>query len=112
MDCRNSINDGYLDDSINIGLNTPFAVWVGTLIDPHTPIILLTDPGMEEEAGKRLMRIGFDHIIGFVDGGFLAAKNSGLQINSSKILNPQQFTEIANNSQNVILDIRNKNETD
>lgn len=81
MDCRNSINDGYLDDSINIGLNTPFAVWVGTLIDPRTPIIIMSDPGMEEEAGKRLMRIGFDHIIGFVDGGFTAVKNSGISVN-------------------------------
>lgn len=34
LDCRNSIDDGYLENSINIGLGTPFAVWVGTLINP------------------------------------------------------------------------------
>ncbi|EAR87138.1 metallo-beta-lactamase family protein (macronuclear) [Tetrahymena thermophila SB210] len=113
LDCRNSIDEGYIDGSINIGLNTPFAVWVGTLIDPKTPLILLTEPGQEEEAAKRLMRIGFDHIIGFVDGGFQAIKNSGnIKINTSKILNAEQFTQIANNPQNFVVDVRNKSETD
>lgn len=66
-----------MENSINIGLNTPFAVWVGTLIDPKSPLLLLTDPGMEEEAAKRLMRIGFDNIIGYIEGGFQAVKNAG-----------------------------------
>lgn len=66
LDCRQNIDAGFFEKSINVGLNTPFAVWVGTLINPHDPLILLADEGKEEEAALRLSRIGFDHFIGFI----------------------------------------------
>lgn len=66
LDCRNKIDNGFVDGSINVGLNTPFAVWVGTLISAKSPLVLLTDSGAEEEAALRLMRIGFDKIVGYV----------------------------------------------
>lgn len=74
MDSRTCINDGFLEGSINIPLNVPFAVWVGTLIDAKTPLVILTDKGTEEEVAKRLMRIGFDKILGYIEGGFEAVK--------------------------------------
>jgi len=45
-------------------------VWVGALVDPHRPLVLLTEEGAEEEAALRLKRIGFDHILGYLQGGF------------------------------------------
>lgn len=77
LDARGSIDDGYIQNSLNVGLNTPFAVWVGALVDPHTPLVLLAEEGAEEEAALRLKRIGFDHILGYLKGGFEAAKSSG-----------------------------------
>lgn len=72
LDCRNKIDNGFVEGSINVGLNTPFAVWVGTLINGKTPLVILADEGAEEEAALRLMRIGFDKIVGYVKGGFAA----------------------------------------
>jgi hydroxyacylglutathione hydrolase len=59
--------------SINIGLGGQFAPWVGALIaDIHQPILLVTDIGKEEETLTRLSRVGFDNVMGFLEGGIEA----------------------------------------
>ena len=55
--------------SINIPLNGKYATWAGTLLDPDTDLVIVADPGGEEEAAVRLGRIGFDRVAGFLDGG-------------------------------------------
>ena len=55
--------------SVNIPLNGKYATWVGTLLDPETELVIVSDPGGEEEAAVRLGRIGFDRVAGFLDGG-------------------------------------------
>ncbi|MFN9800338.1 MAG: rhodanese-like domain-containing protein, partial [Bacteroidota bacterium] len=61
---------GFIPQSINIGLSGDFAPWVGALIaDVKQPILLVTEPGKEEEAVIRLSRVGFDHVLGHLAGG-------------------------------------------
>jgi glyoxylase-like metal-dependent hydrolase (beta-lactamase superfamily II)/rhodanese-related sulfurtransferase len=59
---------GFIPGSINVGLNGQFAVWVGTLIDINQRMILVTDPGREEETVLRLARVGFENVVGYLDG--------------------------------------------
>ncbi|ELR71270.1 Metallo-beta-lactamase family protein [Fulvivirga imtechensis AK7] len=63
---------GFIKGSINIGLNGQYAVWVGTLININDPLILVTEPGKEEEAVLRLARIGYENVKGFLKGGIEA----------------------------------------
>src|ERR1017187_5436636 len=51
LDTRHQDNfeKGFIKGSINIGLDGTFAIWVGTIIDINTPLILVTDIGKEEE---------------------------------------------------------------
>ena len=68
---------GHIPNSIFIGLSGGFAPWVGALVkDPKQEIILIADPGQEEEAITRLSRVGFDHVIGYLKGGFDAWKEA------------------------------------
>ncbi len=60
---------GFVPGSINIGLNGQYAVWVGTLIDINQPLVLVTEPGKEEESVLRLARVGYENVIGYLDGG-------------------------------------------
>jgi len=62
----------HLVDSINVGLGGQFATWAGTLLDRSRPILLVAEPGREQEAATRLGRIGFDHVIGYLEGGMQA----------------------------------------
>ena len=59
---------GHLIGSTNIGLGGKYATWAGTLLDRHQPIIVVGEPGQEEEAVMRLGRIGFDHVVGYLRG--------------------------------------------
>lgn len=59
----------HLRGSVNVGLQGAFATWAGTVLDAEVPIVLIAEPGQEEEAAMRLGRIGFDHIAGYLAGG-------------------------------------------
>jgi glyoxylase-like metal-dependent hydrolase (beta-lactamase superfamily II)/rhodanese-related sulfurtransferase len=62
----------HLAGAINVGLQGKFATYAGTVLDKERPIALVADPGREQEAALRLGRIGFDRVIGFLDGGMAA----------------------------------------
>lgn len=62
----------HLAGSVNIGLVGQYATWAGTLLSRDRPIVLVADPGTEEESALRLGRIGFDSVIGYLDGGLRA----------------------------------------
>jgi hydroxyacylglutathione hydrolase len=70
LDTRNAdeFEKGFIPGSINIGLNGQFAVWVGTLIDIHKNIVLITDTGKEAETVLRLARVGYEKIVGYLQG--------------------------------------------
>ncbi|MFN0006471.1 MAG: rhodanese-like domain-containing protein [Planctomycetota bacterium] len=63
----------HLAGAVNIGLSGRFASWVGTVFDPKSTIVLISDPGKEEESAVRLGRIGYDRIAGCLQGGMNAA---------------------------------------
>jgi glyoxylase-like metal-dependent hydrolase (beta-lactamase superfamily II)/rhodanese-related sulfurtransferase len=68
---------GYIPGSIFIGLEGRFAEWAGTLLSFKGEMILLTEPGKENETIIRLARVGFQNVIGYVEGGFDAWKAAG-----------------------------------
>src|ERR1700730_11255852 len=63
---------GHLAGSINIGLGGQYATWAGTVLDRTKPIVIIAEPGREQEAALRLGRIGFDHVKGYLRGGMEA----------------------------------------
>lgn len=61
---------GFIPDSLFIGLNGQFAMWVGALIqDIKQRIVLITPEGKEEETVTRLARVGYDYTVGYLKGG-------------------------------------------
>ena len=80
---QNTFIHGFIPQSIFIGIQGSFAMWVGALIpDIKQEILVVADPGMEEEVVTRLSRVGYDNCIGFLDGGFDAWKNSGKEVDA------------------------------
>ena len=68
---------GFIPGSIFIGLEGQFAPWVGALIpDVAQEIILVTSDGKEEETVRRLARVGYDNVRGYLDGGIRAWNDS------------------------------------
>jgi glyoxylase-like metal-dependent hydrolase (beta-lactamase superfamily II)/rhodanese-related sulfurtransferase len=106
--------EGFIPNSINIGIDGSFAVWVGTLIpDIKQNILLITDHGREQEVITRLARVGYDHAIGYLKGGFDAWKNAGKEVNSIKSISAKEFAEAEMENPEInILDVRKKSEYD
>lgn len=97
---------GFIPNAINIGLKGDFAPWVGSLIvDVKHPLLLVADEGTEEEVITRLSRVGFDHVLGYLKGGFEAWKNSTKEIDEIKRISPSEFAEAFNENSKVI-DVR------
>lgn len=102
---------GFIPKSINIGLNGPFAVWVGELIkDIEQPILLITEKGKEEESMIRLSRVGYDHSVGFLEGGVETWKKANRPLHSIPRLQANQFDAYIQSEQVTLLDVRKENE--
>ncbi len=113
LDTRDNGNfaKGYVPQSINIGINGDFAPWVGALIaDVKQPIILVTEPGLEEETVTRLTRVGFDNLIGHLEGGFEAWKKAGFEIDTVNRISAEQFAEEVKIGESKIIDVRKESE--
>ncbi|MCV9930636.1 MBL fold metallo-hydrolase [Flavobacterium sp. LS1R49] len=113
LDTRNSsdFSKGFIPQSVNIGINGDFAPWVGTLIaDVKQPIILVTEKGLEEETVTRLSRVGFDSIIGHLEGGFDTWKNAGYEIDTVNRITADQFSSEFKVEENKVIDIRKETE--
>lgn len=112
LDTRSAADfyQGYVPNSINIGLKGDFAPWVGAMIvDVAQPLLLVTDEGSEEEAITRLARVGFDHVIGYLKGGFEAWKEAGKETDQVKRISPETFAKEFS-EKSVILDVRKPSE--
>jgi len=102
---------GFIPQSINIGLGGDFAPWVGALIvDVKQPILLVTDEGKEEEAVTRLSRVGFDHVIGHLKGGFKAWLESGKEADVVDRITAEQFANEVRIGKDKVIDVRRESE--
>ncbi|MDX2046101.1 MAG: MBL fold metallo-hydrolase [Chitinophagaceae bacterium] len=105
---------GFIPNSINIGIDGSFAPWVGALIpDIKQQILIVADPGREEEVVTRLARVGYDYCIGYLEGGFDAWKKAGLETDSIQSISAAELADLVEKSGSVnILDVRKKSEYD
>ena len=102
---------GHLAGSINVGLGGQYATWAGTVLDRAKPIVIVAEPGREQEAALRLGRIGFDHVKGYLRSGMEAlASRPDLVWPTERISAPMVAEELANADPPLVLDIRNPRE--
>ena len=101
---------GFIPNSIFIGIDGGFAPWVGTIIKQvATPILLVCDKGRLEEVATRLSRVGFDNVLGHLNGGVQVWEKNDLATISS--ISANAFNEIYQ-ADNVIdiIDVRKEAE--
>ncbi len=85
---------GFIPNSIFIGLDGGFAPWVGALINDLKQAIAIVAPlGREEETVLRLARVGFDNSIGYLKGGFDAWEAAGKEVDSVEAIQMAEFIE-------------------
>jgi glyoxylase-like metal-dependent hydrolase (beta-lactamase superfamily II)/rhodanese-related sulfurtransferase len=103
---------GFIPNSINIGIDGSFAVWVGALVpDLKQEILIVADGGREEEVITRLARVGYDYCIGYLKGGFESWKSDGREIDTITSITTEELANIIEKEGQVdILDVRKNSE--
>ena len=103
---------GFIPGAICIGLDGQFAVWVGTLINIKTQLLVVVAEGKEKEAILRLARVGYENVIGFLEGGMDAWVKAGMKTDTINSINPDQFAKEVRGGKNeeIILDVRRPGE--
>lgn len=113
LDTRHQGNfvEGFIPGSWFIGIDGGFAPWVGTLItDINQKILIVAEAGREEEVVTRLARVGYDHAIGYLEGGFDAWKNAGKSVDKIESITVDEAFDRWNNGEGKILDVRKASE--
>ncbi|HLG04499.1 MAG TPA: rhodanese-like domain-containing protein [Bacteroidia bacterium] len=103
---------GFIPGSLFIGLDGTYAVWVGTLVDITTPLVVIASVGREREAILRLARVGYENVVGFLEGGMDSWKKAGMPLDTIISVDPEKFAaDIAGGkSAKQVLDVRRSGE--
>jgi glyoxylase-like metal-dependent hydrolase (beta-lactamase superfamily II)/rhodanese-related sulfurtransferase len=113
LDVRDAIDfeGAHLAGSVNIALKGKYATWCGTMLSHDAPIVVIGEPGSEEEAVMRLGRIGFDNVAGYLRGGMEALRDRPELIQSIDRITAVALAEqLASGQPPVVLDVRSEKE--
>lgn len=110
LDTRNAQDFAgcFIPHSVNIGIDGNFAPWVGALVpDIKQPLLLVTDAGREEEVVTRLARVGFDYVVGYLDGGIGAWTAAGYDTDKILSIAPEKLAGLTDQGIKLtVLDVR------
>ncbi|MCF8283780.1 MAG: MBL fold metallo-hydrolase [Sphingobacteriales bacterium] len=102
---------GFVPNSVNIGLDGQFAPWVGALIpDVKQQILLIAELGKEEETIMRLARVGYDFVIGYLDGSFDSWKSAGKEVDTIERITAEEFASRVDVAKDIVVDVRRESE--
>ncbi len=102
---------GHLRGAINVGIDGRFAEYVGSLVEPDTPIVVVADPLRETEARIRLARIGFDRVVGYVADFDLVRAERPELVATARRLDAESLVEQLREGGIQLVDVRNPGET-
>lgn len=103
--------DGFVPGSISIGLEGRFAEWVGNLLPFDKEIILVTEPGKEEETLVRMARVGFENVTGYLKGGYAAWADAGEAIDLIISVEPDELAmDMPHDEHLIVVDVRKPTE--
>ena len=101
---------GFIPQSIFIGIDGGFAPWVGALIkDIQQPILLVTPQGKEADTIIRLSRVGFDNVLGYLDGSFASWQKSEKEIDTLSSVSVEVLEQKINENA-LVFDVRKPGE--
>ncbi len=99
---------GHIPNSFGIRVNAPLIVWAGWVIPFGSRIILLGENADERlDATRQLIRIGYDDIVGYLDGGIDAWARE-YPVETIQSMSPKELREQLNDV--TLIDVRRQSE--
>ena len=77
--------DGHIPSSLNVELSSSFATYVGWVVPFDAQLVLVVpepEAASAQKAALQLLRIGYDHVVGYLDGGIDAWRKQDRPVRS------------------------------
>ena len=100
--------ESHIPGSYGIPLASPLITWGGWVVPFGSPIMLVADhPTGREEATRQLIRIGYDDLRGYLDGGIAAWQAIGLPTARTRLIDVDELHAwMKRNDAPLIVDVR------
>ena len=91
-----------------IAVEAPLITWAGWLIPFGTPLVLVSDGRAERQAAVRqLIRIGYDDLRGYLEGGLAAWRQAGLLLERIQLIDVGALRrQLGQGKAPIVLDVR------
>ncbi len=108
IDARNKADFavGFIPGSINIQGNNAFATWAGWFLDYNEPFMLVASDAQIEDLTRKLMRIGLDNVIGYVDNVNDCAAKTGQALEIAQVISLDEFKALKAENNMQVVDLR------
>ena len=102
----------HIADAINIPYGSNLPTWAGWVLPYDRPILLVVEqPSQLEEIITHLIRIGFDDVQGYLEGGMDAWETAGLPLVTLSTLSVHDLKQRLDQKQKMtVLDVRTESE--
>ncbi|MGE0772670.1 MAG: rhodanese-like domain-containing protein [Cyclobacteriaceae bacterium] len=100
---------GFIPGTINIQGNNAFATWMGWFINYDEPFVLIAEKSKHDDLVRKLMRIGMDQILGYVENVDVWTE-LGNKLEKSKVISMDELKKIMETNHTQIVDLRGASE--
>jgi hydroxyacylglutathione hydrolase len=100
---------GFIPGTLNIQGNNSFATWMGWFLSYDEPFILIADESKLDDLTRKLMRIGMDNIMGYVED-VEQWVSVGENLSRSAVVSLDEFKDIVKTNHTQIIDLRGATE--
>jgi glyoxylase-like metal-dependent hydrolase (beta-lactamase superfamily II)/rhodanese-related sulfurtransferase len=84
---------GHVPGALSIALRPVFASWLGWLVDPEQPVLVVLDERQDRaELVRQALTIGYEHLPGELDGGMATWVDAGLTVARIPVVEPGDLT--------------------
>ena len=110
IDCRPAVE--YAADHVPRAYSVPYGgsagTWVGWLVDEDRPLMLITeDPAARDDMVRQLIRIGYDTLDGYLEGGMEAWTRARLPVATLRTVAPSEaYAQQEGGEGPTLLDVR------
>lgn len=109
---KEAFTEGHIPGAFGIQVQAPLVVWAGWLVPFNAPLILIAE-NLEQrlEAVRHLIRIGYDNLRGYLEGGLESWVAAGYAVEAAATLSVAELRERRHSGEAlIILDVRQDSE--
>jgi hydroxyacylglutathione hydrolase len=103
---------GHPSGALSMTFGPRLGYWSAWILPQGVRIVLLvSDPGQIPEAARQLLRVGFDSLAGYVEGGYAAWRSAGERTSSLDLITARELRDrVERRERQIIVDVRSPRE--